>query len=196
MAKRIKRSRTAYRIRIIDQTGQNIPKRVLLHQVNVATMFGETTIIWKDILLNQSASYFGFNEPILIHALHNGVMYPFVKSTNGKKYQFENGLFVESGDSSHPSEIQITNNKSSGNLTTLICRDGNVVASETITPSNSQSYRFTPTFYVQATEDLEAVVDPADANTQINYLGVKTADLTVNKSSDIYIFSLINVTYA
>lgn len=192
MARRIRRRRaTTKYMRVVDNTGQSVAKRITIYQKDHGSGYADPPA-WKDIVINQSNFTFGFDEPLFINVYKNGYLSPLIPVITGKRYRFETGEFVESGSADSGIEIKFENN-GSGTLTVLLSKDGNLVDYKNITANQSWSYEPRKTFWIHAIEDLNASVPLNDVNTEISYLGVASADVRVNKSGDVYSFSLANI---
>lgn len=170
-----------------------MPKKISIFRSNVAT---SDVSLWKSFLISdQSFARFNFKEPIIIQALVGARVTPATIITIGLNYQIENNQFVESGNSQSVSEFSITNNTNSS-IFIWVVSDKSVLTTHTILANESLDYRYHPSFYIHATEDLDETVLIQNVNTQISSLGIKTADVSVEKENEIYSFSLVNIVSA
>lgn len=188
------------RLRIIDATGSTSGKRVIVGAKNVASIFDETYLVWRDIkFYGTGYADIHFVEPYMAVATLNSsppINYPLIPVSNGSKYYINNGLFTREGSSNNGSLFQFHNNDSTYSLTVNVYRDRFLYATSTVDAGTTKEMQFKPTLWFYASDDLEGELGLNLANTEMSYLGVLNAQVTLTGEPENYSFSLTNITFA
>lgn len=189
-------------IRIVDNTGDNTPKRALIFSKNRALSTGHHTLAWYDLSINNNVRYFNFTGTLYARATYGSVNLENVELTVGRKYSVTTSTIIDIGAAGSVHEIDIINN-TGVSTTVTISRNGNDVEIVTYTNGVTKSFDYRVTVWVHVLTDLDLVLTPAacdalipDVNTEISFLGVAAADLVITKENGIYSYSLTNISFS
>lgn len=190
--RRTKRKTTSFKLRLIDNSNIDSFKKISVFKNNMAE---DTINLWKTFIINEELNpIINFKEPIVIQALVENNVTPTTITTNGLNYQIENNKFVEQGSVSS-TKFRITNN-TENSIFVWIASNRSVLEVYTIPSNEYIDFQYKPTIYIHATENLEEDVQLQDVNTELSFFGVKTADIVIEKQSDVYQFTMQNVVYS
>lgn len=179
-------------IRIVDNTGLPVGKRVVIFLKNVAIDFGDTYQIWQDLFVSPNHNaYFTFSGTDSLLVSGSGLYSKTM--TTGRKYGFDdNGVITDVGSAS--SGDYAVRNDSSASKTVLVKRNGKTLAQVVVEVDATKTFDFRPTFWVGVIGFGAGDFNVSDINTEVSLLGVTTADLSVTGTPGNYSFSLDNVT--
>ena len=181
---------------IVDNSGDDLPKRLLVFMANQAE---ESPLFnWYDIhILANGRGRFKFSGQETISGVQNAHQISSIPVVAGRSYSVVDYAFVDSGVSNNRTEYDIVNNDNSHDLDLTVSRNGFAINAVAIGSNSTYSIQFRPTFYTYATNNIDAPPNGSLANTEISVLGLKYADIQIGTPSEsVYPISLINVVYA
>lgn len=193
---KLHKSKPSKFLRVVDDTGVGDPKRVVVFFKNTATEGGDEEA-WFDATMRDGDKLRAYwDAPIYIDASRQSSPafdYPQVTAVNGNAYDTDGEELVIS--SAVPNEFSVRNNEEE-DLSVDVSRSGGPLARVVISGGDSYTFSYRSTVWVMATDDLDEEIDFSEANTEISLFGIRSADIVVGASEDMYTFSLSNIVVA
>ena len=183
-------------LRIVDNTNVNV-KRIIVGQKNVSS--SSSDVFWVDylacknditILMLASQLYMSVTD-----GFGNIISSPV---SNGNKYHIESNVFgdeiaIETTDD--PTQFSFHNDQSYATQAKLY-RDGSITASVTINPGDTFTFEYQNKFWFLATDILTGQISWSNVNTEINFLGIHSADAVLTVTNGVYSWALSNLIFS
>ena len=177
-------------LRLIDNTNLPFRKNAFIYVRNSSDS-PEVIRPWQVISFSANDyGYFNLNGDNYIVS-DSGM----IKAENGKNYSMTNNSVVQ--DENYTSGRFNVVNDSDSSKSFKVKRNGYVIEEYTLAPAGSVEIRYLPRFYILVRDYLKFYDIPAieEVNTEINFLGIETTDVSVTFSS-VYSISLTNIVFA
>jgi hypothetical protein len=174
-------------------------RKVYVFIRNVAIEDDGANYAWQQIHLNGNSYEIAPESVTKLRGTIGGVQIPLMTPTVGRKYAPINGVFTDIGAASNSTYIAISNSNANPLIAESVKDD---VTVETFTVLNGQTkvFRYQNSIYIYATLDMESNYTIAEAsaegmNTQINLIGLASADLNMAFANGQYQFTISNIVY-
>ena len=177
-------------ITFINHSEDTNSPSIVIFQKNKATDSNEPTVAWRVIEkcgINWSHK---FSYPLdfsVSTADSYGNIFELQTAFYGQKWDIQEShsgvsLDLSSDPSSAPTEVEIKNSLSNHSMDAQIYRDGNLLATQTISPQQKAVFEFEPILHVGVVDQLEEgdVINSdllANITQQFSLLGITKADL-------------------
>lgn len=194
-------SQREFPFKIVDLSEITSPKRVILYITNTISEYGEPTLMWKEFYFgpgNTNPKSFNFWGEYTISGYVNSNYIYETTVVPGKKYRVNEAgnLFELMGNATSGSQIQILNNKSE-TLNLIVKKSNSLLSNINLNPNAVKAYSFKPTAYIGATTTLSGYHDISEVNTELGFLGVRSADINLLYGTSMpYQFTFSNVVYS
>ncbi len=200
------------KLRLFNYSHDVNDSTVVVYQKNVSESFDEIAVAWQVIKNLGFQCHHPFTYPMrfTIGARDSwGNITPDFAATIGERWEMERD---HSGDVLHITpkiaqshdEIELYNGLVEGALDARIYRDNKLLAQKTdVSPGQKAVFKFLPKIYIGVVSEIEEgdVLDSAilqDANTELNLLGVRNADIFMaggggGPNGTPFTFNLVNI---
>lgn len=181
------------KLRLVNNSQDINNSSIVIFQKNVAETFDEVAVAWRVVKNLGFQDYHPFTYPMNFRVGASdswGNYTPDFEATVGQRWEM---ALDTSGDvlqlsqmpSRSPEEVEVYNSLNRGAISACIYRDGKLLALKTnVSPGQKAVFKFFPKIFIGVVSEIEEgdVMDSAiisNINTEVNLLGVRSADIVM-----------------